>query len=371
MKASTIWREGFSMRTGYRAGAAVLLGCWVIVIGVAARAAPVSPSDRERIRAAAQEGELNWLDCVAGSDTARVLADRFRREYGLPASFRVNHTLQSSAGLAAVISEEVRAGRVTYDVVTCATPGLFYELLRQGALMRYESPEYRFYNVSRRAGLSEEPGYWVSPWAYTFVIAWNPRFVQDEFRSWRDVLKPAYRGRIVMADPMRSLTYLDSYIGLRKVLDERFFQQLAELQPFFLVRSEDIMSRVVSGEYPIAFWGMPTRAYQAARRGVEIRVAYPQEGAVLLGSPWVIMARAPHPNAAKLWIDFIYGKIGHQMYIINEALSTGRDDMPVPSQLRRFTPPLSEIRSIPMEWRQMTETMRSQAREEFRRLFRR
>ncbi len=205
----------------------------------------------------------------------------------------------------------------------------------------------------------EEPGYWVSPWAYTFVIAWNPRFIQDEFRSWRDILKPAYRGKVAMADPLRSLTYLDTYIGLRKVLDERFFQQLADLQPFFLVRSEDIMSRVVSGEYPIAFWGMPTRAYQAARKGVEVRVSYPQEGAVLLGSPWVILARAPHPNAAKLRIDFIY-------YIINEALSTGRDDMPVPSQLRKFTPPVTEIRSIPMDWKQMTEATRAQAREESR-----
>jgi len=355
----------------YRVGAA-LLAVVVLLSGAGiVGAAPGSSADRERVEAAMREGELNWLDCVAGPDTARVLSERFRRYYGLPGSFRVNHTLQSSAGLAAVISEEVRAGRVTYDVVTCATPGLFYDLLRQGALMRYESPEYRFYSAARRAGLSEEPGYWVSPWAYTFVIAWNPRFVQDEFRSWRDILKPAYRGKIVMGDPLRSLTYLDSYIGLRKVLDERFFQQLADLQPFFLVRSEDIMGRVVSGEYPVAFWGMPTRAYQAARRGVEIRVSYPQEGVVLLGMPWVIMARAPHPNAAKLWIDFVYGKIGHQVYIINEALSTARDDMPVPSQLRRFTPPVSEIRSIPMDWKQITDSVRSQAREEFRRIFRR
>jgi len=349
----------------------VLLAALLLAVGGTVVAAPGGPADQERVRAAIREGELNWLDCVAGPDTARVLAERFRRYYGLPPSFRVNHTLQSSAGLAAVISEEVRAGRITYDVVTCATPGLFYDLLRQGALMRYESPEYRFYNASRRAGLTEEPGYWVSPWAYTFVIAWNPRLVQDEFRSWRDILKPAYRGKIVMGDPMRSLTYLDSYIGLRKVLDERFFQQLADLQPFFLVRSEDIMSRVVSGEYPVAFWGMPTRAYQAARRGVEVRVSYPQEGAVLLGSPWVILARAPHPNAARLWIDFIYAKIGHQIYIINEALSTARDDMPVPSQLRKFTPPVWEIQSIRIEWNQMTDATRAQAREEFRRLFRR
>jgi iron(III) transport system substrate-binding protein len=283
----------------------------------------------------------------------------------------VNHSVQSSARLAAIVTEEVRAGRVTYDVVTCATPGLFYELLAQGALMRYVSPEYRFYTGSRKAGLSEEPGYWVSPWAYTFVIAWNPRIVQDEFRSWRDILKPAYRGRIVMGDPMRSLTYLDSYLGLRKVLDEGYFRQLADLQPFFLVRSEDIMSRVVSGEYPLAFFGMPTRAYQAARLGVEIRVAYPQEGAVPLGMPWIIMARAPHPNAAKLWIDFIFGKAGHQLYIINEALSTGREDIQLTTLQRTYTPPVGEIRAIPMDWKNVTESMRATAQDEFRRIFRR
>ncbi len=142
---------------------ALLLGTLVIVLvvtgAVPSGAAPADP----RIQAAIREGELNWLDCVAGPDTARVVGDWFRRTYGLPATFRVNHSVQSSARLAAIITEEVRAGRVTYDVVTCATPGLFYELLGQGALMRYVSSEYKFYTGSRKAGLSEEPGYWISP----------------------------------------------------------------------------------------------------------------------------------------------------------------------------------------------------------------
>lgn len=321
------------------------------------------------VEAAAREGELNWIDCVAGPETARVLADRFRTTYGLPRTFRVNHSLQSSARLASLILEEVRAGRVTFDVATCATPGLFYELLRRNELMRYESPEYRFYEPSRAAGLTHEPGYWLSPWAYTFVLAWNPRFVPEDLVSWRDVLNPRYRGKIVMGDPLRSLTYTDAYVGLRKVLDPGYFQQLADLQPFYLVRSEDIMSRVITGEFPIAFFGMPTRAYQAAREGVEIKVAYPREGSVLLGMPWVILTKAPHPNAAKLWIDFVFGRTGHQIYIINEALSTGRADMPLTSLLRKYTPPVSEIRSITMDWKGLTDETREAARAEFRRLF--
>lgn len=351
----------------------MVVGSLLVALG-ALTGSGVAPSAAEQhtpalAQAAAREAELNWIDCVAGPDTARALADRFRALYGLPQTFRVNHSLQASARLTSLILEEARAGRVTFDVATCAVPELFYELLRRGELARYESPEYRYYAPSKAAGLTHEPGYWLSPWAYTFVVAWNPKFVPEEIVSWRDVLNPKYKGKIVMGDPLRSPTYTNAYIGLRKVLDIGFFQQLADLKPFFLVRSEDIMARVISGEFPIAFFGMPTRAYQAAQKGVEIRVAYPREGVVLLGTPWVILAKAPHPNAARLWIDFIFGKIGHEIYITHEALSTGREDLPVPSLLRKYTPPVAETRSLPMDWKGLTDEMRKAARAEFQETF--
>jgi ABC-type Fe3+ transport system substrate-binding protein len=114
---------------------------------------------------------------------------------------------------------------------------------------------------------------------------------------------------------------------------------------------------------------MPTRAYQSSREGVEVKVAYPTEGVVLLGDPWAILARAPHPNAAKLWIDFVFSKEGHSLYLQHEGLMSARDDMEVPPALARFSPSIRTVKSIPVDWKALGDADRNRAREEFREIF--
>ena len=60
----------------------------------------------------------------------------------------------------------------------------------------------------------------------------------------------------------------------------------------------------------MAFTGMPTRAYQYNQKGAKLKFMLPQEGVVLLPQSMFILKKAPHPNAAKLWIDFILSERG-------------------------------------------------------------
>ena len=55
----------------------------------------------------------------------------------------------------------------------------------------------------------------------------------------------------------------------------------------------------------MSFTGMPTRAYQYNQKGAKLKFILPEEGVVLLPQGMFILKKAPHPNAAKLWIDFI------------------------------------------------------------------
>jgi iron(III) transport system substrate-binding protein len=45
----------------------------------------------------------------------------------------------------------------------------------------------------------------------------------------------------------------------------------------------------------------------SAARGNPISVTYPTDGAVIVVSPSAIMTNAPHPNAAKLFMEFLCG----------------------------------------------------------------
>lgn len=60
-----------------------------------------------------------------------------------------------------------------------------------------------------------------------------------------------------------------------------------------------------------------------------------------------------------------------QVSTARRALSTGREDVAPPGPLRKYTPPVVEMRSTPMDWKGLTDEKRAAARTEFQRIFQR
>ena len=87
------------------------------------------------------------------------------------------------------------------------------------------------------------------------------------------------------------------------------------MKPSFLIRSEQIAGRLVSGEDLLAVSGMPTRAYQLNQKGAKLKFMLPEEGVVLLPQAMFILKKAPHPNAAKLWVDFMLSEEGQTLVV--------------------------------------------------------
>ena len=101
-------------------------------------------------------------------------------------------------------------------------------------------------------------------------------------KSWKDVIGAVPAGRITVGDVSKSVAYLATYAGRRPSSPQEYFKKLAAMKPSFLVRSEQIAGRVVSGEDLMSFTGMPTRAYQYNQKGAQLKFILPQEGVVLL-----------------------------------------------------------------------------------------
>ena len=76
----------------------------------------------------------------------------------------------------------------------------------------------------------------------------------------------------------------------------------------------------------MSFSGMPTRAFQVNERGAKLKFLLPKEGVVLLPQAMFILAAAPHPAAAKLWVDFMLSDVGQKIMVDNEAMMSGRRD---------------------------------------------
>ena len=302
---------------------------------------------RARIEAAKAEGAVSYWDAVVTPETNDALTAAFRKTYGLPASFAVKYTLSATLNLVTRVEQEASSGNVTIDVASLASPPWINSLIAGRHVLEYESPEHVHYARAIEAGMGRK-GYYVPVGAYCFVPGWNTETLDFKGTSWRDVLGAVPPGRMSTNDGPNSATGLLSYMGLRQNLGIDYFRELAKMKPRFIVRSEQTAEALVTGQDLMAFGGSPGRFMQSNEKGAHLKFLLPKEGIVLLGAGTFILAKAPHPNAAKLWIDFTLSEAGQAILSKREALISARSGFKSP--LPEYAPAIDDLTLMKVDW---------------------
>jgi iron(III) transport system substrate-binding protein len=333
-------------------------------------AGQVFAADQATIDAAKKEGTLVYSTNLFAPTTQKELQQAFREHYKLPDSFKMQGYIGSSSAVVSRTSEELKANKVTVDWLAVNFATFWKDLQKRGELMKYCSPEYKALTYRKQAGVIDGGCEFQSVAAIIFGLMWNPQYVKEDLQSWNQLTDPKYKGQIIFGDVRKSAAYLDAYYGLRsnKVWSDEWLQKIKAQNPFFLLRSTDIRDRVMSGEFPIAILGYGPRAYQV-RDQVKLNVSWPKEGVVVDGNYGGILAKAPHPNAAKLWNDFLFSKAGQEILVRLEAISTLRSDVDVPKDVRPFVADLGKIHALPVDWANLTKPKLDAMREDFRKTF--
>ncbi len=345
-----------------------------IATSAAAQQAPalqgVSADERMRltelIDAAKKEGSLTYWDVVIQPETNDALTAAFRKFYGLPNGFQIHYQLSATAALVTRVEQEINADRVTVDVAAVGAPSWVFERAAAGDALQYDSPQYKYYADVIARGLGRK-GFFAFNGAYLFVPMWSTDRIKFEGKSWKDVINAVPAGRMSIGDVSKSVAYLATYAGHREVLDLNYFKAVAAMKPSFLIRSEQIAGRLVTGEDLMAFSGMPTRAYQYNQKGGKLKFLLPEEGAVLLPQSMFILAKAPHPNAAKLWVDFILSEQGQNILVKGEAMVSGRTGFKSP--LPEYAPGIDSLKLINVDWQGLSSDKLKMLRDEWTQMF--
>ncbi|MEK6710814.1 MAG: extracellular solute-binding protein [Nitrospinota bacterium] len=361
-----------------RIGIAAVL--WSIALAPAALAAApalqgVSAGERARveklIEGAKKEGELVILTNTTRPEPAAKIFEDFKRHYGLPDA-KMSFTLKSSGAVISSVKADITSGRNTYDIIQVGAPPFYRQLLERGALMKYDSPHYANFipEVTGKApGAFAAPGYYISSYVIVAGIVWNPKHVKKDIKTWQDVLDPAHKGKIIIADIQQSETTVNFYGGVRKFLPRSYFEEVAKLDPIFVVRLAGIVRQITQGEKWIGLLISIRQAYDVAVKGVDIKSVIPPEGTVTLGYPLAILAKAPHPNLAKLWIDYVHSPDGHKTFLELQGFTSGMKGIQPSPLLASFLPPLEKTKIIPMDWDKIGENEIAAWRKEFSEIF--
>lgn len=163
-------------------------------------------------------------------------------------------------------------------------------------------------------------------------LAVNTELVKaDEIKSYYDILNPKWKGKIVMNDPSIPGSGIKSFSVLAfAILDLDFFRQLAKLEPV-IIRDQNLqVNWLAQGKYAIAFAPIPPVVNEFKAAGAKIDYVLPKEGTYFSrdGGGVVLVNRAPHPNAAKIFINWLMSREGLTIMSRAYGAHSARVDVP-------------------------------------------
>ncbi len=170
-------------------------------------------------------------------------------------------------------------------------------------------------------------GAWYGDYYGVLAFEVNTAVVANVPQDWSDLLKPEYKGQVALAgDPRTSNQAIQAVFAAALAnggsLDDAapgldFFKQLNDAGNFVPIIAT--AATVAAGETPITIrWtynALSNRDATAASGGPAIEVVVPTSGRFAGVYVQAISAYAPHPNAAKLWMEFLYSDEGQNIWL--------------------------------------------------------
>jgi iron(III) transport system substrate-binding protein len=294
-----------------------------LALPVAARAQG-SPN-LKLVEAAKKEGELVYYTTMT-LDQSKAVVDRFEKKYG------IKTTLFRTGGgpLLNKILTEARGGRFDWDIVV-GRGEMVIPLMQRKLLASYHSPESKMIDEQ----LVDKEGYWTAYYVNSYVLGWHTKLVkrEDVPKTYDALLNPKWKGGLISLDTEAYGLFegLKGAWGKDKAL--AYFKKLAAQEPVLKRGNTERVQLAVAGEYSLIVAYNQT-IQRMTSRGAPIDWL-PLEPAVTQVNPVMIGAKAPHPNAARLFNDFILSKEGQEMLRGMQRIPVRKDVEPDPSRLFR------------------------------------
>jgi iron(III) transport system substrate-binding protein len=262
---------------------------------------PAFGQSPELIQAAKKEGGKVVAYGSLESDTMEAISKAFREKTGLT----LEYWRASATKVMDRVLSEYRAGKPLFDVVlTNDTPMQIME--KQGMFARYISPSAKDFPKS-----AIDPSLGPRYRNVIIGIVYNKSIIPsaEAPKSLEDLLKPQYRGKVVMPDPTQHTTTAQWLASLHKLMGkekaEKFTRDLSATHPILVESLLPAAKRVTTGETPIAITYIKY-AYIFGKEGAPLD--YVRLGKFLGEGHYVDLSnKAPHPDGGKAFIDFFLG----------------------------------------------------------------
>jgi len=282
----------------------------VVAAGVSVVAVSVQAAEPALIDAAKKEGEVIWYTTQIIAQLVRPVSVAFEKKYGI----KVRSTRANSTELSVKIINESRAGRPQSDVFDGTSTVV--PLKKEGFVLQWLPDPAKAYP----APYKDPEGYWVANNLFFLTPGFNTALVPKgtEPRSYQALLDPKWRGKIAWSTSPTSsggpgfigtvLTEMGTESGML-YLRELSKQRIANIGS----AAREVLDQVIAGEYLLALQIFNHHTVISAKKGAPVDwiKMEPVTGTLSVIS---VHKNAPHPNAAKLLVDFITSSEGQNIF---------------------------------------------------------
>ncbi len=299
-------------------------------LGQGASGAPSTVLDfktNANVAKAEQEGVLVFYCHENEAGTAAIM-EGFGKDFP---KIKTSYVRAQTGALYNKILSERSAGRFDVDVLQLSDLAPAIDFQKRGGYETYVSPQaeaYKAENMSSPAGAY----FWTG---VTFGgIGYNTAKVkaEDAPKTWKDLLDPRWRNAMSCKISASGLQFVQWYM-LRQMYGDGFWKEFAKQRPRGFDSRVQLFDRLAKGDDRVCALAEYAGHVLYKEKGAEVEFVAPPDG--LPATPLLVGAvnRAPHPEAAKLFVDWAMSSRGQAFYQSNPNLIYG--------SLRQDAPPMA------------------------------
>jgi iron(III) transport system substrate-binding protein len=278
-------------------------------------------ADESLISGAKKEAKLVLYTSNNSRDVQPIFA-AFRKKY----PFIDTQSLDANCPeLAERFLSEERAGQHLADVIACDSWDT-ERFKKENLLARYLAPSAKNFPQ----GLKDPEGYWATDNYTFFVLGYNKTLVNEKEvpKTWFDLVDPKWQGKVAVPLMEHRL-----YAGWEQRLGEEKARQLVEglkKQKLLLRKGHSqIANFLAAAEFPMAI-AFAHHVEQAKKNGAPVDWVKTLDPLPANVRGVAVSAKAPHPNAGRLFIDFYLSKESQQIIASRWGKVPGNPDVPSP-----------------------------------------
>lgn len=288
-------------------------------------AIPASGAEDAVLRAAKKEGKVTWYTAVS-LPVAQEICKKFMQKQ--PGVECVVHR-DGSGKLYQRYLQEDKGGIHVADVYHTSNYGHFL-VMKDKHFIAHKPKGTEKFNRS----FVTSHGQWTILRAAALVPFYNTRKVSkaEAPKSWKDLTDPKWKGRMVHSHPAYSGFVTNGMLLNIKNHGKEYYTKLAANKPKIVQSALASIPLVARGEADVGAGTVSYGLFEAIKNGEPLQMVVPTEGVPLVSSPNSILKKAPHPNAAKVFTDYMFSLEGQQI-LANRFLYVGHPGVKYPKGL--------------------------------------